>query len=151
MIKLKLTLAVSLAFSLFKFSVAQAQPKVVQSQADKFTIENCINTFNMDKTVMTPTGYQYWFVPQNFLDDGQTVKMSAVGPNEAMHPPHKHAGDEIFFVLEGTAKFFLNGKTTTGGAYTSFYCPEGSEHGISNAGNKDLKYLVIRKYPKMNQ
>ena len=131
MIKLKLTLAVLLVLSLAKFSVAQAQPKVAQTKAEKFTIENCINTFSMDKTVNTPTGYQYWFVPQNFLDDGQTVKMSVVGPNEAMHPPHKHAGDEIFFILDGTAKFFLNGKTTTGGAYTSFYCPEGSEHGIS--------------------
>lgn len=50
------------------------------------------------------------------------------------------------FVLEGTASFYLNGKTTTSGAYTSFYCPVGSEHGISNGGDTELKYLVIRKY-----
>jgi quercetin dioxygenase-like cupin family protein len=150
MMKFKMSMIIFLIISLIMFSVAQAQPMVVQPYAEKFTIENCINTFSMDKAVKTPAGYQYWFVPQNFLDDGQTVKMSVVGPNGAMHPPHKHSGDEIFFILEGTAKFFLNGKTTTGGAYTSFYCPEGSEHGISNAGNKELKYLVIRKYPKTN-
>ncbi len=113
----------------------------------KYTIENCINKFDSAKTVKTSVGYQYWFIPQNFLADGQTVKMSVVGPKQATHAPHKHEGDEIFFVLEGTAQFYLDGKTTTGGAYTSFYCPENSEHGISNVGSTDLKYLVIRKYP----
>ena len=119
-----------------------------QKPTTNFTIDNCINTFNQEKVEKTAVGFQYWFIPQNFLDDGQTVKMSVVAPNAATHPPHKHAGDEIFFVLEGTAKFYLNGKTTTGSAYTSFYCPEGSEHGISNGSDKQLKYLVIRKYPK---
>lgn len=113
----------------------------------KYTIENCINKFDSAKTVKTSVGYQYWFVPQNFLADGQTVKMSVVAPRQATHAAHKHEGDEIFFVLEGTAKFYLDGKTTTGSAYATFYCPEGSEHGISNAGDTELKYLVIRKYP----
>ena len=115
---------------------------------DKYTIESCINHFNPDKVEKTAVGYQYWFIDQNFLEDGQTVKMSVVGPNQATHPPHKHAGDEIFFILEGNAQFYLNGKTTTGGPNTTFYCPEFSEHGISNAGSETLKYLVIRKYPK---
>ncbi len=114
----------------------------------KYTIGNCINKFDMDKTVKTSVGYQYWFIDQNFLEDGQTVKMSVVGPNQASHAPHKHAGDEIFYVLEGTARFYLDGQTTTGGANTTFYCPENSEHGISNASDKELKYLVIRKYTK---
>lgn len=74
--------------------------------------------------------------------------MSVVDPNQATHAPHTHAGDEIFYVLEGTARFYLDGKATTGGANTTFYCPENSEHGISNAGDQELKYLVIRKYVK---
>jgi len=126
----------------------QSQNPTVTKLADKsYTIENCINKFDSTKTVKTSVGYQYWFVPQNFLADGQTVKMSVVAPHQATHAAHKHEGDEIFFVLEGTAKFCIDGKTTTGGAYTSFYCPVGSEHGISNAGDTELKYLVIRKYP----
>ena len=60
--------------------------------------------------------------------------------------PHKHAEDEFFFVLEGTAEFYLNGKTKTAGPYTSFYCPPNSEHGIRNTGDSVLKYLVIKKY-----
>lgn len=145
----KIILTLALTFSLLKFSAAQAQKPL--PEAEKYTIENCINPFNMDKATKTSVGYQYWFIAQNFLDDGLTVKMSVVGPKQATHAPHKHAGDETFFVLEGTAQFYLNGKTVTGGPYTSFYCPENSEHGISNAGNTELKYLVIRKYPKTAQ
>jgi quercetin dioxygenase-like cupin family protein len=114
--------------------------------AEKYTFENCINKFDMNKTVKTSAGYQYWFIEQKFLDDNLTVKMSVVAPKQATHAPHKHPGDETFFILEGTAQFYLNGKTTTGGPLTSFYCPVGSEHGISNAGDTELKYLVIRKY-----
>jgi quercetin dioxygenase-like cupin family protein len=113
---------------------------------NKYTIDNCINRFDTAKTTKTPVGYQYWFIGQKFLPDGLTVKMSVVGPKQATHAPHKHSGDEIFFVLEGTAQFYLDGKTTTGDPNTSFYCLENSEHGISNAGTTELKYLVIRKY-----
>lgn len=138
------TLVMVLLFSSFSF--AQEVNKKTIPATTNFTIDNCINKFNREKAVKTAVGYQYWFIPQGFLADGQTVKMSVVAPRQATHAPHKHAGDEIFFVLEGTAQFFLNGKTVTGGPYTSFYCPDGSEHGISNAGDTELKYLVIRKY-----
>ena len=113
-----------------------------------YTIENCVNQFSNDKTIKTKAGYQYWFADKNFLD-GRTLKMSVVAPNEATHAPHKHIEDEFFFVLEGTANFYLDGKTATVGAYTSLYCPSNVMHGISNAGDTELKYLVIKKY-KMN-
>jgi quercetin dioxygenase-like cupin family protein len=145
--KLQFFLTLLLATLLIKVSEAQDQSQKALSGEKEYTIENCINQFSMDASVKTSVGYQYWFVPQKFLEDGLTVKLSVVGPNQATHPPHKHASDEIFFVLEGTARFYLNGETTTGGAFTSFYCPENSEHGISNAGDTELKYLVIRKYP----
>ena len=144
----KITISFLLVVSLFHPSSAQEAVKNVAGGNPKYTIDNCINKFNMEKTVKTSVGYQYWFIDQNFLEDGQTVKMSVVGHNQATHAPHKHPGDEIFYVLEGTAQFYLDGKTTTGGPNTTFYCPVGSEHGISNAGNKELKYLVIRKYLK---
>lgn len=144
--KQKITLLVLLAFCLIKLSIAQEPAQKPLPDGKKYTIENCINKFDSTKSVKTSVGYQYWFVEKKFLNDGLTVKMSVVGPRQATHAPHKHAGDETFFVLEGTAQFYLDGKTSTGGAYTSFYCPVGSEHGISNAGDTQLKYLVIRKY-----
>ena len=72
--------------------------------------------------------------------------MSVVGPHAATHAPHKHAEDEFFFVLEGTAEVILNGETRVVRPYTSFYCPPDSLHGIRNPGDTELKYLVIKKY-----
>lgn len=113
----------------------------------KFTIDNCVIEFSMDKTVKTGAGYQFWFADKDFID-GRTLKMSVVAPHSATHPPHKHAEDEFFFVLEGTAEFYLDGKTKVAGPYTSFYCPSNVMHGIRNTGDTELKYLVIKKYLK---
>lgn len=115
-----------------------------------YTIENSVNEFKMDGTKKTSVGYQYWFADKDFVD-GRTLKMSVVAPHQATHAPHTHENDEFFFVLEGKARFHLDGKEVVVGPYTSLYCPADSYHGISNAGDAELKYLVIKKYPQDNK
>jgi mannose-6-phosphate isomerase-like protein (cupin superfamily) len=117
------------------------------SDTATYDIDNCVSEFSMAEIEKTNAGYQFWFVDKDFLD-GRTLKMSVVAPGKATHPPHRHVEDEFFFILEGTAEFYLDGKTKTSGAYTSFYCPSNSEHGIRNVGDIELKYLVIKKYLK---
>jgi quercetin dioxygenase-like cupin family protein len=117
-----------------------------QAPAPRYTIDNCVNTFTESKVEKTAAGYQYWFVDRDFVD-GRTLKLSVVAPHSATHAPHVHPEDEFFFVLEGTAEFYLDGKTRTAGPYSSFYCPPNVEHGIRNVGDTQLKYLVIKKYP----
>lgn len=134
------TLIVFLMFVCTAFS----QNKV---DAKKWTITNCVNTFDQSKSVPTHAGYQYWFADENFLD-GRTLKLSVVKVGDATHPPHKHIEDEFFFVLEGKAKFYLDGDSIVVGSYTSLYCPSMVMHGIANAGDTELKYLVIKKYEK---
>jgi len=125
---------------------AQSESEQVQiSDSTKYSIENCVNEFSMDKIEKTKVGYQYWFADKKFAD-GKTVKMNVVQPDSATHAPHKHAEDEFFFVLEGTAEFYLNGEKRIVGEYTSLYCPSNVEHGIRNVGKTELKYLVIKKY-----
>ncbi|HSD07867.1 cupin domain-containing protein [Flavobacterium sp.] len=129
-------------------ALATQQTLIAQEKKDKkYTIENCVNHFELDKAKKTNVGYQYWFIDKDFID-GNTLKMSIVDPHKSTHPPHKHVEEEFFFILEGTATFYLDGKTTTAGAYTSFYCPSNVEHGISNTGDTELKYLVMKKYTK---
>ncbi len=111
----------------------------------KYSIENCINEFNPARVESTKAGYQYWFADKKFAD-GKTVKLSVVRPHEATHAPHHHAEDEFFFVLEGKAEFYLDGRTKVVGPYTSLYCPSNVEHGIRNVGDTELRYLVIKKY-----
>jgi len=136
------TALVSLLIIVCSF-VVSAQKK--DSTQTKWNIGNCVNQFSKDKAVPTKAGYQYWFADKDFLN-GRTLKMSVVAPHDATHPPHKHVEDEFFFVLEGKAKFYLNGDSIICGPLTSFYCPTMIEHGISNVGDTELKYLVIKDY-----
>ena len=131
---------ISFCLIIFVYQTTSSQEKV-------FTIENCVNTFNEDEAIPTKVGYQYWFANKDFLD-GRTIKMSVVATGKSTHAPHKHAEDEFFYVLEGTAKFYLDGKEVTVQENTSLYCPSNVMHGISNVGKTDLKYLVIKKYEK---
>jgi quercetin dioxygenase-like cupin family protein len=142
--RLKYFLLLTACFIFLLYLNIQAQD-TTQLDGKKFTIEYCVNEFDSSKIEKTQAGYQYWFVNKEFLD-GRTLKLSVVGPHSATHPPHRHNEDEFFFVLEGTAEFYLNGETKTAGPYTSFYCPPNSEHGIRNIGDEELKYLVIKKY-----
>lgn len=110
----------------------------------KYTIENCVNHFELEKATKTKVGYQYWFADKNFTQEN-TLKMSIVEPGKSTHAPHHHVEEEFFYILEGTAQFYLDGKTAVAGPNTSFYCPSNMEHGISNVGDTTLKYLVIKK------
>lgn len=135
-------LTTKLLIMVFFASVASSSMAV---ENPKYTIDNTVNTFTMDKAEKTRNGYRFWFADKQ-LADGKTLKLSVVEPGKGTHAPHEHAEDEFFFVLEGTAEFHLNGETATGGPMTSFYCPTGSKHGIRNVGDTELKYLVIKKY-----
>ena len=129
----------------FSYTSAQDKTGTDKKTETVFNIKNCVSQFDSSNIVPTKVGYQYWFVDKNFLD-GRTLKMSVVSPHEATHAPHSHAEDEFFFVLEGTAEFILNGDSVVVEPYSSFYCPPQSLHGIRNAGDTELKYLVIKKY-----
>lgn len=134
-------------FLILVYQSAIAQQNDVEDKEKQFNIQNCVNSFSEDNSIETKVGYQYWFADKDFID-GRTLKMSVVSPHQSTHAPHKHIEDEFFFVLEGTAQFYLNGETVIVKPYTSLYCPSNVMHGISNVGDTELKYLVIKKYPK---
>jgi quercetin dioxygenase-like cupin family protein len=122
-------------------AVARALPA-----APAYSIENAVKSFAPGSVDKTKAGYQYWFFDKDFAQ-GRTIKLSVVSPHQASHPPHEHEGHEFFFVLEGQAEFFLDGKTRTVGPLTALYAAPHSLHGIKNAGDAELKYLVIKDYP----
>ena len=133
------------AAALLTSTAPAVEPTVSGPPTPHYTLDNCINTFDPAKTEKTDAGYQYWFADKK-LADGKTVKLSVVGPHLATHAPHHHPEDEFFFILEGKAELFLDGQWRAVGPNTCFYCPSGHEHGIRNAGDTVLKYLVIKKY-----
>ncbi len=140
-------LKVSVPILFFSISVSIGFAQVNNTVPQKWTIKNCVNQFDKENIIPTKAGYQYWFADKDFLN-GRTLKMSVVKPNDATHPPHSHLEDEFFFILEGKAKFYLDGDTVFCEPYSSLYCPSMVKHGISNAGETELKYLVIKDYLK---
>jgi len=128
---------------------AYAQSDRVRSYNDttRYTLQNCLNEFSMERIEKTAAGYQYWFVDKT-LADGKTLKMSVVKPHSATHAPHAHPEDEFFFVLEGKIEFYLNGERKVVGPNASLYCPPNVEHGLRNVGDTEAKYLVVKKYEK---
>jgi mannose-6-phosphate isomerase-like protein (cupin superfamily) len=145
----RVAIALSMLIALTTLAHPQdtALPGLSAQSSGRFTLSECLNEFTPSRVESTKVGYQYWFVGKSFLD-GRTLKMSVVKPHSATHAPHRHAEDEFFFVLEGTAEVVLNGEKRLVHPYASFYCPPNSEHGIRNAGDSDLKYLVIKKYER---
>ncbi|OXB00169.1 cupin [Flavobacterium oncorhynchi] len=141
---MKLTTIIKTTTAILIFQQTFSQESKKETAPPQYTIENCVNHFDINKATKTKVGYQYWFADKNFTQEN-TLKMSIVEPGKSTHAPHHHPEEEFFYILEGTAEFFLNGKTVTAGPNTSFYCPPNAEHGISNAGKTDLKYLVIKK------
>ncbi len=127
----------------------QASVKKENAEAQKaikiFTIDDCITEFSMSDTTQIEAGYQFLFAESKF-NEGRTLQLNVVAPGLAIHPPDKHIEDEFIYVLEGTAEFYLDGKTKVVGPNTSFYCPPNIEHGIKNIGDTELKYLLIKKY-----
>jgi mannose-6-phosphate isomerase-like protein (cupin superfamily) len=142
--KLSTTIKTAILVLLTQNIQSQEVKKETSPTEIKYTIENCVNHFDLDKATKTKVGYQYWFADKNFSQEN-TLKMSIVEPGKSTHAPHRHVEEEFFYILEGTAQFYLDGKTVSAGPNTSFYCPSNMEHGISNVGKTDLKYLVIKK------
>jgi mannose-6-phosphate isomerase-like protein (cupin superfamily) len=130
-----------LGVAVFGFAVARAV-----APPPAYTLQNAVKAFSMDGIEKTKVGYQYWFFDKEFAQ-GRTIKLSVVGPHLASHPPHQHDGNEFFFILEGSAEFFLDGKTRVVGPQTGMYAAPQSLHGIKNVGDGELKYLVIKDYP----
>jgi len=122
-------------------------PTAAVHPGPRFSLDNLVNPFTMDRTEKTEAGYVYWFFDKHFAGNGKTLKLSVVRPHQASHAPHHHVEDEFWFVLEGKAEFLIDGKTRIVGPNTGMYAPSNVEHGIKNAGDTDLKYLVIKQYP----
>jgi mannose-6-phosphate isomerase-like protein (cupin superfamily) len=57
-------------------------------------------------------------------------------------PPHVHSReDEMFFVLDGTFSFLLDGKTYRGGPGSCVFLPKGIPHTFKNVGDRPGSFL----------
>lgn len=70
-----------------------------------------------------------------------TFGLGKVDPND-VHGVHRHPhGDEIYYVLEGTARVTLGNENIDATPGTAIYIPKGMKHGITNDGDKSFLLL----------
>ena len=60
----------------------------------------------------------------------------------AVFPPHKHAGEELIYVLEGTFEYVVDGKPVTVRAGEALFIPAGTVHSARNVGTGTARELA---------
>ena len=76
------------------------------------------------------------------------VHESALAPRSEPHPPHRHNGEEIFLMLEGTLEVTINGKSSRLSRGSVAFIGSGDEHGIRNPGETLARYYVVELGPQ---
>ncbi len=87
-------------------------------------------------------------IPRYLMDvdlEGEPLHLhvSEVGPGEQAHPPHQHGGYEAFYLLEGAAILEFGDERVHLAAGESAVFDPHQLHGLVNAGDRPLRYVVI--------
>ncbi|MBI3478127.1 MAG: cupin domain-containing protein [Acidobacteria bacterium] len=75
----------------------------------------------------------------DYLEAHETV----LEPNAMPHPPHRHAGEELFVISSGTLEVTIAGKPATLGPGSAFFIASNEEHSIRNIGSGPAQYFGI--------
>ncbi len=66
-----------------------------------------------------------------------------LAPGAVAHPPHHHAGEEIFMVRDGELEVEIDGKPTQLMPGSVAYVASNAEHAIRNTSKEPARYFVL--------
>jgi len=69
--------------------------------------------------------------------------MEAVVPKDAGPPPHEHAWDEAYYVIDGEVRFTIGERSVTAKPGDFIYAPGGTLHGFQGASKRPARILVF--------
>lgn len=75
----------------------------------------------------------------DYLEVHETV----LEPDAMPHPPHRHAGEELFLISKGTLEVTISGKQSRLGPGSAFFVASNEEHSIRNVGSAPAQYFGI--------
>lgn len=75
--------------------------------------------------------------------DGRYALIDMTVPPGGGPPPHRHAFEELFHVLEGELEVTIRGETRTAVAGESVNVPGGARHTFRNAGSAPVRMLTF--------
>ena len=77
----------------------------------------------------------------------QTAVMT-IEPGGDAGPPERHGGDQVIYVIDGEASITIGATTKRCGPGTLAVVPAGTEHHVTNAGDRPLFFLTIYSPPQ---
>jgi mannose-6-phosphate isomerase-like protein (cupin superfamily) len=75
----------------------------------------------------------------DYLEAHETVLEAGAMP----HPPHHHAGEELFLISSGTIEVTIAGKKTILGPGSAFFVASNEEHALHNVGTTPAQYFAV--------
>lgn len=71
------------------------------------------------------------------------LHLTALGPGQQPHPPHKHSHEELLLLQSGVLDATIDGQTTRLTAGSVTYLASNIEHGWRNPGKGRAQYFVL--------
>jgi mannose-6-phosphate isomerase-like protein (cupin superfamily) len=71
------------------------------------------------------------------------LHISEIAPGTRAHPPHTHAGTEVFYILSGSGVFEMNGTRVPLSANQAVIIDPQTLHGLENTGSTPMRYIVF--------
>jgi mannose-6-phosphate isomerase-like protein (cupin superfamily) len=75
----------------------------------------------------------------DYLEVHETVLEAGAMP----HPPHHHAGEELFLISSGKLEATIAGKKTLLGPGSAFFVASNEEHSLRNVGATPAQYFAV--------
>lgn len=72
-------------------------------------------------------------------------------PGKRLQPPHRHADEELQYVISGRGTWHLNGQDIPLEKGDLMYAKPGDLHGIANTGPEPLRFLVVKWVSKSTE
>jgi mannose-6-phosphate isomerase-like protein (cupin superfamily) len=115
----------------FVLTTAIAQNKSAVVSRDKATEE--INEWG---------NFYTYYTGETYGTKDLLTGVAVIKPGMEIHPPHTHAEEEFLMIIEGEGKWHLNGKEFPAKEGDILYAEPWDIHGISNTGEKPLKFVI---------
>jgi quercetin dioxygenase-like cupin family protein len=75
--------------------------------------------------------------------DHMEVHETTLAAGSSPHPPHQHAHEELFLMMQGQLAVTIAGKTTTIDPGGAAFVHSGELHGVRNPGATPAQYFVV--------
>ncbi len=95
-------------------------------------------------TTIRGAGDEYRYLATGRDTSGSYFMMEAVVPPDAGPPPHVQTReDEGFYIVEGTATFWVDGEEVEAGPGTFLNVPRGAVHNFKNRTEQIVRMLIL--------